>query len=305
VTRGFWLGAVAYGIWGLFPIYWKLVARVPAGQVLAHRIVWSCVALGLLLAGVARWSGRSWRAAGDAALPAAAAPARATLTSRTLLLYLAAALLIGVNWYLYVWAVGHDLVVETSLGYYITPLVNVLLGVVVLGERLRPATWVAVALAAGGVAILTWAYGEPPRVALGLAASFGTYGLVKKTAPLPALEGLTLETALLTAPALGYLVAAEQAGTGAFLHGPGTLDLFLIGGGLVTIVPLLLFASAVRIVPLSTMGLLQFLSPTIQLVLALTLYHEPFGRSRAAGFVAVWLALVLFAVEQTRRRPAS
>ena len=285
MRRGFWLGAAAYSIWGLFPIYWKLVAAVPAGQVLAHRIVWSCVALGVILG----WPSRP-------RLP------RGSVTPRIVLLYLAAALLIGVNWYLYVWAVGHGFVVETSLGYYITPLVNVLLGVAVLGERLRPATWVAVALAALGVAILTFSYGEPPRVALGLAASFGTYGLVKKTTPLPALEGLTLETALLVGPALVYLVAADRTGAGAFLHGPGATSLFLIGGGLVTIVPLLLFASAVRIVPLSTMGLLQFLSPTIQLVLALALYHEPFGRSRVAGFIAVWLALALFAIEQTRRR---
>jgi chloramphenicol-sensitive protein RarD len=285
VSRGFWLGAAAYSIWGLFPIYWKLVAAVPAGQVLAHRIVWSCVALGLILA----WPSR------------ARAP-RAPVTTRIVLLYLAAALLIGVNWYLYVWAVGHDFVVETSLGYYITPLVNVLLGVVVLGERLRRVKWLAVALAACGVGILTWAYGAPPRVALGLAASFGTYGLVKKTAPLPALEGLALETALLALPALAYLVAVERAGSGAFLHGAASTDAFLIGGGLVTIVPLLLFASAVRIVPLSTMGLLQFLSPTIQLVLALAVYHEPFGRSRVLGFVAVWLALVVFALDEVRRR---
>jgi chloramphenicol-sensitive protein RarD len=283
VSRGFWLGAAAYSIWGLFPIYWKLVAAVPAGQVLAHRIVWSCVALGIILA----WPSR-------ARLP------RGTVTPRVVLLYLAAALLIGVNWYLYVWAVGHDFVVETSLGYYITPLVNVLFGVAVLGERLRPAKWFAVALAAFGVAVLTWAYGAPPRVALGLAASFGTYGLVKKTAPLPALEGLALETALLALPALAYLVAAERAGTGAFLHGPGATDVFLIGGGLVTIVPLLLFASAVRTVPLSTMGLLQFISPTIQLVLALGLYHEPFGGFRLVGFVAVWLALLVFAAQQVR-----
>lgn len=284
MTRGFWLGAAAYSIWGLFPIYWKLVAAVPAGQVLAHRIVWSCVALGVIFV---------WR---RVRMPA--------LTMRTVLLYLAAAVLIGINWYLYVWAVGHDFVVETSLGYYITPLVNVLLGVAVLGERLRPAKWTAVALAAVGVSILTWAYGSPPRVALGLAASFGTYGLVKKTAPLPPLEGLVLETALLALPALAYLVAADRAGSGAFLHGPTATDVFLIGGGLVTIVPLLLFASAVRVVPLSTMGLLQFLSPTIQLVLALAVYHEPFGRSRVAGFVAVWVALVLFAVEETRRQPS-
>ena len=285
MSRGFWLGAAAYSIWGLFPIYWKLVAAVPAGQVLAHRIVWSCVALGLILA----WPSRS------------RAP-RPAITARVVLLYLAAAILIGINWYLYVWAVGHDFVVETSLGYYITPLVNVLLGVAVLGERLRPAKWVAVALAACGVSVLTWAYGAPPQVALGLAASFGTYGLVKKTAPLPALEGLALETVLLALPALAYLVVAERAGTGAFLHGPTATSLFLIGGGLVTIVPLLLFASAVRVVPLSTMGLLQFLSPTIQLVLALALYHEPFGRSRVAGFVAVWVALAVFAIDEVRSR---
>ena len=287
MVRGFWFGAAAYSIWGLFPLYWKLVASVPAGQVLAHRIVWSCVALGVILAA---------RRATSSNVP------RPALTTRIVLLYLAAAILIGVNWYLYVWAVGHDFVVETSLGYYITPLVNVLLGVAVLGERLRPAKWLAVALAAAGVSILTWAYGAPPRVALGLAVSFGTYGLVKKTAPLPALEGLTLETALLALPALAYLVAADRAGTGAFLRGPAATDVFLIGGGLVTIVPLLLFASAVRVVPLSTMGLLQFLSPTIQLVLALALYHEPFGRSRVAGFVAVWVALVVFALDEVRRR---
>jgi chloramphenicol-sensitive protein RarD len=283
VRRGFWLGAAAYSIWGLFPIYWKLVAAVPASQVLAHRIVWSCVALGAILA----WPSR-------ARLP------RGTVTPRVVLLYLAAAILIGVNWFLYVWAVGHDFVVETSLGYYITPLVNVLLGVAILRERLRPATWAAVALATCGVAVLTWAYGTPPRIALGLAASFGTYGLVKKTAPLPPLEGLALETALLALPALAYLVAAERAGSGAFLHGPAATDAFLIGGGLVTIVPLLLFASAVRMVPLSTMGLLQFISPTIQLVLALGLYHEPFGGFRLVGFVAVWLALVIFAAQQVR-----
>jgi chloramphenicol-sensitive protein RarD len=283
VTPGFWLGAAAYGIWGLFPIYWKLVAHVPAGQVLAHRIVWSCAALGLLLA----WPGRT-------RLP------RGTVTPKVVALYLAAAILIGVNWYLYVWAVGHDFVVETSLGYYITPLVNVLLGVAILRERLRASTWAAVALAAGGVAVLTWAYGAPPRIALGLAASFGTYGLVKKTAPLPPLEGLMLETALLTLPALAYLGVAERAGAGAFLHGTAATNLFLIGGGLVTIAPLLLFASAVRTVPLSTMGLLQFISPTIQLVLALALYHEPFGGVRLAGFVAVWLALLVFAAQQVR-----
>ena len=283
MTRGFWLGAAAYSIWGLFPIYWKLVAAVPAGQVLAHRIVWSCVALGIILA-----------------MPSRPRPPRSALSARILLLYLAAALLIGVNWFLYVWAVGHDFVVETSLGYYITPLVNVLLGVAILRERLRPSTWAAVALAACGVAVLTWAYGAPPRIALGLAASFGTYGLVKKTAPLPPLEGLALETALLALPALAYLVAAERAGTGAFLHGPAATDVYLIGGGLVTIVPLLLFASAVRVVPLSTMGLLQFISPTIQLVLALGLYHEPFGGFRLVGFVAVWLALVVFAAQQVR-----
>ena len=285
MSRGFWLGAAAYGIWGLFPIYWKLVANVPAGQVLAHRIVWSCVAL----AGILAWPGR-------ARLP------RGAITLRVVLLYLAAALLIGVNWYLYVWAVGHDFVVETSLGYFITPLVNVLFGVAVLGERLRPMKWLAVGLAAGGVAWLTWVYGAPPRVALGLAVSFGTYGLVKKMAPLPALEGLSLETMLLGLPALAYLVAMDRAGSGAFLHGARATDLFLIGGGVVTIIPLLLFASAVRVVPLSTMGLLQFMSPSIQLLLAVLVYHEPFGRTRLVGFVAVWLALLVFATEEARAR---
>jgi len=271
VSRGFWLGAAAYGIWGLFPIYWKLVASVPAGQVLAHRIVWSCVAV----AGILAWPGR-------ARLP------RASITLRVVALYLAAALLIGVNWYLYVWAVGHDFVVETSLGYFITPLVNVLFGVAVLGERLRPMKWVAVGLAAGGVAWLTWVYGTPPRVALGLAVSFGTYGLVKKKAPLPALEGLALETMLLGLPALAYLLAMDRAGSGLFLHEAVATDVFLIGGGIVTIIPL------------STMGLLQFIAPSIQLALAVLVYREPFGRTRLVGFAAVWLALLVFATDEAR-----
>jgi chloramphenicol-sensitive protein RarD len=285
VTPGFWLGAAAYGIWGLFPIYWKLVAHVPAGQVLAHRIVWSCAALGLLLA----WPGRT-------RLP------RGTVTPKVVALYLAAAILIGVNWYLYVWAVGHDFVVETSLGYYITPLVNVLFGVLVFHERLRPAQWLAIAIAAAGVIQLTFAYGALPWIAFGLAASFGSYGLAKKKAPLDPLEGLTLETAILCPLALLYLVIIHQAGEGAFLRTGATIDALMVGGGLVTTVPLLLFAAAVRSVPLSVIGILQYIGPTIQFMLGVFVYGEPFSHTQFIGFSIVWTALAIYAVDSLRAR---
>jgi chloramphenicol-sensitive protein RarD len=285
VRRGFWLGAAAYSIWGLFPIYWKLVAAVPAGQVLAHRIVWSCVALGVILV---------W--------PSPRRTPRPAVTTRIVLLYLAAALLIGVNWYLYVWAVGHDFVVETSLGYYITPLVNVLFGVLFFHERMRPAQWVSIALATTGVVQLTFAYGALPWIAFGLAASFGSYGLAKKKAPLDPVEGLTLETAILAPVAILYLVLLHRTGEGAFLRTGATSDALMIGGGVVTTVPLLLFAAAVRTVPLSVIGILQYIGPTLQFLLGVFVYEEPFSHSQLIGFSIVWAALAIYAGDSLRAR---
>ena len=286
MNRGVLLGAAAYGIWGTFPLYWTLIRHVPTSQAMGHRIVWSCLVLAALVAGTRR------------------AAALASVPHRTIALYSAAAVLIGINWTIYVWAVNSGFVVQTSLGYFITPLVNVLLGVVVLRERLRPLQWLAVALAAAGVVHLTRVYGEPPWIALGLAASFGTYGLIKKRAPLPPVEGLFLETAVLALPALGYLVLAQQSGDGMFLRSGAATDLLLAGTGILTVIPLLLFATAVRRVPLSVMGILQFIAPTISFLLGVFVFKEPFSAAQFAGFAFVWTALVLFAVDGmlTRRR---
>ena len=285
MRRGVWIGAAAYAIWGLFPIYWKQLESVPAGQVIAHRIAWSFVVLLPVLA-VSMW--RAARAAGSFGWYA---------SSATITIYAAAALLIAVNWFTYVWAVNHGFVVETSLGYFITPLVNVLLGVLVLRESLRPWQWVAVALATAGVAYLTAVYGAVPWIALALAVSFGTYGLVKKKAPMAPLPGLTLETGLLFVPAVAFLAVVELRGTGAFGHAGLAPTLFMAGAGVVTTVPLLMFATAVRLIPLSVIGILQFIAPTIQFLLGVLVYREPFSRGQLVGFALVWLALVVFVVE--------
>ena len=287
MSRGFWYGLGAYAIWGLFPIYWTLIEFVPADQIIAHRIVWSF----LLLVLVRR-------------LPIARRE-RMELTRGVVGLYAAAAVLIAVNWFVYVWAVTHHFIVETSLGYFITPLVNVLLGVVFLRERLRTVQWVAIALAAAGVGYLAIAYGDVPWIAMGLAASFGTYGLVKKKAPLGSVAGLTLETGLLFVPALVFLSVVEMRGTGAFLRlDPATMALVAAAGPITTL-PLVLFAAAVQRIPLSAIGILQFIAPTIQFLLGTLVYHEPFNHQQLVGFAFVWSAVIVFAAEGilTRAQP--
>ena len=281
MTRGLWYGLGAYALWGLFPIYWTLFGGIPALEVLAHRILWSFVALVAVMLAFQR----------DRARALTATPPRVALQ------YTVAALLIGVNWFLYVWAVNHGFVIETSLGYFMTPLVNVVLGVVVFRERLSTAQGVAVAIAAGGVLYVTISYGSAPWIALGLASTFGAYGLVKKKAPLAPLEGLTLETATLLAPALIY-IGVLQAGADALWLSSGAVTAGLLAGsGIITIGPLLLFAAAVRLVPLSVIGLLQYIAPTIQLVLGVLLFREPFTTAQRVGFACVWAALLIFAGE--------
>jgi len=290
---GLWSGIAAYTIWGLFPLYWKLVEHVPALQIIGHRIVWSFLAL--IVVGAVRLRGSL-----------ATSSARfLSVTRRVLGIYALAAILISINSFLYVYAVNSGLVLETSLGYFITPLVSILLGVVVLRERLRPLQWIAVALAAAGVLHLTLSYGSLPWIAMGLAFSFGSYGLVKKKAPLDALVGLTLETGIIVIPAAAYLLAVNADGHGAFLHTGAAADALLIGGGPVTVVPLLLFAAAVRRVPLTLIGLLQYIAPTIQFFLGVFLYGEPFAGTRLIGFAIVWTALVVFSIDSLRARSLS
>jgi chloramphenicol-sensitive protein RarD len=294
-VSGFWSGVAAYSIWGLVPLYWKLLKHVPAIQVLGHRIVWSLAVLVILVAALRRGGRR----------PQGGRAAFGAVSGRVIGLYAIAAALIAVNWFLYIYAVNAGFIVETSLGYYITPLVNVLFGVVVFHERMRPAQWVAIVIAAVGVVQLTFAYGALPWIAFGLAASFGSYGLAKKKAPLDPVEGLTLETAILAPVAILFLVMLHRSGEGAFLRTGATSDALMIGGGLVTTVPLLLFAAAVRTVPLSVIGILQYIGPTLQFLLGVFVYHEPFSRTQLIGFSIVWTALAIYAGDSVRARRAS
>ena len=280
-SEGYFYAAGAYAVWGLFPIYWRLLLHVPVQQLLCHRILWSF----LLLFAVVLASGQ-WRSFRTAVLKWTALPA-----------YMAAAALISINWYIYVWAVNNGFIVEASLGYFINPLLSVLLGVIFFRERLRPWQWVAVVLAGLGILYLTHSYGKPPWIALALASTWAIYGLIKKIAPLGSLHGLTLETGLLFVPVIVYLIHAEIAGTGAFLHKGAVSDLLLLGAGVVTSVPLFMFALAVRRMPLSMVGVLQYISPTLQFLCGVVLYREPFTASRFVGFGTVWIALILFAVE--------
>jgi chloramphenicol-sensitive protein RarD len=280
MKKGILYGIGAHALWGFLLVYWKLLHGVPALQLLGHRIVWSFLLLMVVIFVTRQW-----------------ADFRAQLNKRTLLIYAVAALLIGVNWLTYVWAVNANFIVETSLGYFINPLLSVLLGVIILREKLRLTQWLPIGLAAAGVIYLTVVYGQSPWIALTLAFSFGFYGLVKKIAPLNSLFGLTLETGILFLPALAYLSFVGVDGTGAFLRAGLTSNLLLFGAGLVTAIPLLMFASAARQIPLSMVGLLQYIAPSIQFLLGVLVYKEPFDRTRLIGFGIVWIALVIFWVE--------
>jgi chloramphenicol-sensitive protein RarD len=281
MNKGILNGLGAYALWGLFPIYWKLLQQVPALQVIGHRIAWSFVLLIVVILLTKQW--KEFRSA--------------ALTPKTIGIYSIAAVLLSVNWLVYVWGVNAGFIVETSLGYFINPLLSVLLGVVFLRERLRPAQWLPVGLAAAGVIYLTLAYGRLPWIALSLAFSFGIYGLVKKLAPLGSLYGLTLETAIVFPIALLYLLVVDFTGTGDFLHQGEVTDILLIGTGVVTSIPLLLFASAARQIPLTVIGILQYIAPTLQFLIGVFIYQEAFDQSRLIGFSLVWLALIIFWLE--------
>jgi chloramphenicol-sensitive protein RarD len=284
-SKGILFGLGAYALWGFFPLYWKQLHEVPALQLLAHRIGWSF----LLLVGVVVLTGQ-WSAF------------RAALDGRTLRIYSAAAVLIAANWLTYVWAVNAGYIVETSLGYFINPLLSVLMGVLLLHERLRRTQGIPIALAGIGVAFLAFVYGRLPWIALLLAFSFGFYGLLKKVAPLGSLFGLTLETGILFVPALLYLAWSENHGSGAFVHAGLPATVLLFGAGAVTTIPLLLFASAAKRIPLSLLGILQYVAPTLQFMLGTLVYREPFDVPRLIGFSIVWLALILYAGESYLQR---
>jgi chloramphenicol-sensitive protein RarD len=290
MRQGLAAAASAYLIWGLFPIYWKLLQSVPAAQIMAHRIVW-CLLFVALWLGIRE--GFGWLRG---------------LSSRLLAMLATSAALISMNWWLYIWAVNTGHIVETSLGYFINPLVSVLMGVLILRERLNPAQWSAVAVAAAGVLWLTWQGGRLPWIALALALSFGGYGLIRKLAVVPSVQGLAVESGLLFVPAAAFLIWCEIAGSGRFAHDTMQIDVLLVAGGLVTALPLILFAIGARRIPLSTIGILQYLAPTLQLACGVLLFGEPFSRAQLLGFGCIWLALGIYAVDglwRARRRPAA
>jgi chloramphenicol-sensitive protein RarD len=281
--QGLVSGVSAYFLWGLFPLFFPLLEPAGALEVLAHRVVWSLAFVAVLLGLRRRWS---WVR---------------TLGRRRFGLLLVAAAVISVNWGLFIWGVNNGHVVETSLGYFINPLVTVLLGTALLGERLRRGQWVALALGALSVLVLAVDYGRPPWLALSLALSFATYGLVKKRIGIPAAESLGVETAVIAVPALAYLSWLAATGGSSFGgHGAGHA-LLLAASGPLTAIPLLFFAAAASRLPLSTLGLMQYLTPTLQFACGVVVFHEAMPAARLAGFALVWLALVVFTVESVRQ----
>jgi chloramphenicol-sensitive protein RarD len=284
MNKGILAGIGAYTLWGLFPIYWKLLEQVPAIEILAHRIVWSLVFVVTILILQKDWQ---W--------------IRAALHNRrTLVIYTLAAILLSINWFTYIWAVNAGYVVEASLGYFINPLVNFMLGVIFFKEKLRAGQVAAVVLAVLGVVYLTVSYGSLPWISLVLAFTFGLYGLIKKTAPLESMHGFSLETMVLFLPALGFLLYRGASGVGGFMQDGPTITLLLILAGPVTSIPLLMFGFAARSIPLSMLGFIQYITPTMQFLLGVFVYNEPFPTSRLVGFCIIWLALLLYSIEGVR-----
>ena len=284
--RGILATAVAYVMWGLLPVFWKQVKDVSALEILSHRIVWAMVFNLIVLAVLRRWA---W--------------VRPTLRNgRTLRIFLLSSVFLSANWLTYIWAVNTGHVVESSLGYFILPLLNVGSGVLFFKERIRPGQWVAIAVATIGVIYLAFAQGGTLWISFVLAITFAIYGVLRKTAPLDSLEGLTIETAFCVLPSAIYLLYLEGNGMGKFGHVVGPTTLLLILAGAVTALPLLLFASGVRQIPLSTVGVLQYISPILQFMLGAFVYQEPFSPARWIGFAIVWLALIIYTSENLLQR---
>lgn len=285
MNRGIALGVGAYVIWGLLPIFWKQIDTVDSIEILAHRIVWSV----LFLAGIITLRG-SWGQITALSL---------RVTGRLLF----AGLLLALNWATYIWAVNNGHIVESSLGYFINPLLNVVLGVVILQERLELGQWLAVAVAAAGVIYMTVSIGSLPWIALVLASSFAFYALLKKQMKdVGPIESLSVEVALVLLPAMGFLAALGIDGEGAFLTSGGRVSSLLVLTGVATALPLLLFGAAARRIRLSTIGLLQYIAPTLQFLIGVFLYDEVVGRDRLIGFVLVWIALAMYTGQSLLRQ---
>jgi chloramphenicol-sensitive protein RarD len=283
--RGLAAAIGAYALWGVFPLYWFLLKSVPSLQIIAHRVIWCGVfVIGWLLLR----DGRDWLR-------------RALSGARVGRMLVASSLLIGVNWGIYIWAVTHGHVVESSLGYFINPLVSVVIGVLLLKERLNRAQWTAVGIATLGVLWLAAMHGEPPWISLALALSFAFYGLLRKIAAVDALPGLAIENLVLFVPALAWLLWAQWQGDGRFGQGNTSQDLLLVFGGALTALPLVGFAYAARRIPYSLVGILQYISPSLQLVCGVLLLGERFSAMQAVGFACIWLALLIYALDGWHR----
>lgn len=283
MLRGVIAAASAFTLWGVFPLYLRLLQQVPSLEILSHRVLWSVVLLMSLLAMRRQWD---WLALVRA-------------QPRIIFTFATSALMVATNWVVYIWSVNHDHIVDASLGYFITPLFNVLFGIG-LGERLRLTQWVAVGLAACGVLWLTVSEGSVPWIGLVIAVTFSLYGLIRKTAALGALEGLSVETMLLL-PAAGLFLLLPDAGSSHAFGSNIPLSLLLMAAGPVTAIPLLMFAYGARRIPLSLVGLLQYIGPSIQLLLGVWLYHEPFAGAKLIGFAMIWLGLAVYSGEALLR----
>jgi chloramphenicol-sensitive protein RarD len=281
MRTGILSAALAFFCWGLFPLYFHALHAIPPLQILAHRMLWSLLFLLIVLTVRRQWA---WLAI--------------VRKPRVIASFVGSAFLLSANWLVYIWSVNNGHVIEASLGYFINPLVNIMFGFFLLKERLRPAQWGAIGVAALGVAWLTWQAGTVPWIALVLAASFGAYGLMRKTAALGALEGLSFETMVLFPIAAIYVGWLTWQGQNAFINTDAdSTRLLLIAAGPLTAIPLLLFASGARKIPLSVLGLLQYLSPTLQFLLGVWVFHEAFTSARLVGFAVIWAALALYAAE--------
>jgi chloramphenicol-sensitive protein RarD len=289
--RGYLYGIAAYVLWGFFPLYFKVLRPAGPIEILAHRVIWSALFVALLLTAV-----RAWRRIG-------------ALLRRpvTLLVIVLAAILLAVNWGTYIYGVNSNRVVETSLGYFITPLISVCFGMIFFRERLRRVQWVALAVGTAAVVVLAVDYGHPPWIALTLAVSFSSYGLVKKRLGLPAVDGLFVESAALALPALGYLAWLSYAGRSTFTSVSAGHTALLLVSGAVTAIPLLLFAGAANRIPMTGLGILQYIAPILQFFVGVAIEHEPMPAARLLGFALVWLALMIFTwdgLRTARRAPA-
>jgi chloramphenicol-sensitive protein RarD len=281
INRGILYGIGAYTMWGLLPIYWKSLHQMPALEILANRMVWSLVFVVILLIIRRHWS---W-------LPSA------LRNRRILITYLGTASLLAINWFTYIWAVNAGFIIETSLGYFINPLLNVILGILFLHERLRVGQVIALCLVVLGVTYLTVVYGSFPWIAITLALTFGFYGLLRKTGSLESMEGLTFETAVYFIPAVAYLLFLNANGSGSLANGDPQVTILLVGTGLVTGIPLILFGAAAKRITMTNLGLLQYIAPTLQFLLGVFVYQEEFNQARLIGFALIWSALIVYSIE--------